>query len=82
MIEENYEVDTKSRAIKDYFKSWRFWRPFLAAFIGGVLGFLYYYYVGCTSGHCAITSNPYMSILWGGMMGYFIVSSPCSRGKC
>jgi hypothetical protein len=82
MTDENYEADTKSSAIKDYFKSWRFWRPFLAAFSGGVLGFLYYYFVGCTSGHCAITSNPYMSILWGGMMGYFIISSPCSRGKC
>ncbi len=82
MTDENYEATAKSGAIKDFFKSWRFWRPFLAAFIGGLLGFLYYYFVGCTSGHCAITSNPYMSILWGGMMGYFIVSSPCSRGKC
>jgi hypothetical protein len=82
MSEENYEVDAKSSAIKDFFKSWRFWRPVLATFIGALLGFLYYYFVGCTSGHCAITSNPYMSILWGGMMGYFIVSSPCSRGKC
>lgn len=82
MMEENYEGEAKTSAVKDFFKSWRFWRPFLAAFIGGLLGFLYYYFEGCKTGQCAITSSPYMSILWGGLFGVFIVSSPCSRGKC
>lgn len=40
--------------------------------IGAVGGFLYYYFVGCTSGGCAITSNPYMSILWGAVLGYLL----------
>jgi hypothetical protein len=81
-MENNCEVNTKPKTIKEFFTSWLFWKPFLAAFIGGLAGFLYYYFVGCTSGHCAITSNPYMSIFWGGFMGYFLVSSPCARGKC
>lgn len=37
----------------------------LAALIGGTAGYAYYYYVGCVSGTCAITSNPYISTLYG-----------------
>lgn len=40
--------------------------------IGAVGGFIYYRTIGCTSGGCAITSNPYMSMLWGGVMGYLL----------
>jgi hypothetical protein len=36
-------------------------------------GYLYYKFVGCQSGSCAITSNPYMSMLWGGLMGYLLL---------
>lgn len=42
----------------------------LSGFIGGaVLGYLYFYYIGCASGTCAITSNPYNSTLYGAVMG-------------
>lgn len=37
--------------------------------LGSLLGFLYYYYIGCASGNCAITSKPLNSTLYGGMMG-------------
>lgn len=41
--------------------------------VGGILGaiggFLYYYWIGCTSGSCAITSNPISSSLYGALMG-------------
>ena len=37
--------------------------------IGGVAGFLYYYYIGCVSGTCAITSKPLNSTLYGALMG-------------
>lgn len=40
--------------------------------LGALGGYLYYHFVGCNSGSCAITSNPYMSILWGGVMGYLL----------
>jgi hypothetical protein len=39
---------------------------------GALAGYLYYHFIGCTSGGCAITSNPYMSILWGAVMGYLL----------
>lgn len=36
---------------------------------GAVAGYLYYKYVGCISGTCAITSKPINSTLYGGLMG-------------
>ncbi len=40
--------------------------------IGVVGGYIYYLKVGCTSGSCPITSNPFMSMLWGGIIGYLL----------
>jgi phage shock protein E len=74
--------ETKPGTFKELIKSSWFLRPFLGVVIGGIGGFLYYYFVGCASGTCAITSNPYMSIIFGGLLGFFLVSSPCTRGKC
>jgi hypothetical protein len=81
-MDNNCELKTKPRTTKELLKSWHFWKPISAITIGGLAGFLYYYFVGCASGNCAITSNPYMSIIWGGLLGLFLVKSPCSSGKC
>jgi len=37
--------------------------------VGAVAGYLYYSYVGCVSGTCAITSKPLNSTLYGALMG-------------
>jgi hypothetical protein len=37
--------------------------------IGALAGYAYYFYVGCTSGTCAITSKPINSTLYGALMG-------------
>ena len=42
--------------------------------IGAIAGYLYYYFVGCASGTCAITSNPINSTLYGAMMGGLLFS--------
>lgn len=39
-------------------------------FIGGLLGFAYYKFVGCKSGVCPLTSNPYVSTLYGAFVGF------------
>lgn len=78
----NSSADINSKSFKTMLKSWRFWKPVVAVAGGGFAGFLYYYFIGCNSGTCAITGNPYMSIIWGGLLGFFVISSPCSRNKC
>ena len=45
--------------------------------ISGILtgifgGFLYYHFIGCRTGRCAITSSPWLSMLWGGAIGFLI----------
>lgn len=37
--------------------------------VGAISGFLYYNYIGCFSGTCAITSKPLNSTLYGALMG-------------
>ncbi len=77
--ENNCSVTPKPKNIKEFFSSWYFWKPFLAILTGGTAGFLFYYFVGCNSGTCAITSNPYNSIIAGSLLGFFITSGPCTR---
>lgn len=45
----------------------------IGALVGGVAGYLYYKYVGCYSGACPITSNPYITVIWGALIGYLLV---------
>jgi len=42
--------------------------------IGAAGGYLYWYFVGCTSG-CIITSSPLNSTLYGGLMGGLLVNT-------
>jgi hypothetical protein len=39
---------------------------------GAVAGFLYWKFIGCSSGTCAITSKPFNSTLYGALMGYLV----------
>jgi hypothetical protein len=41
----------------------------LSVLTGGVLGFGYYRLVGCRSGSCPISGNPYISTLYGAALG-------------
>ena len=58
-------------------RSWTFWKPAIGIIVGGLSGFLYYYYVGCASGSCALTSSVYSSIGMGGFFGYFLSNGGC-----
>jgi hypothetical protein len=40
--------------------------------IGAAIGFAYYKFVGCASGVCPLTSNPFISTLYGAVMGALI----------
>jgi hypothetical protein len=46
----------------------------IGAVIGGVAGYAYYYWIGCASGSCAITSQPVNSTLYGALMGGLMVN--------
>jgi hypothetical protein len=42
---------------------------FIGMLIGLGSGYTYYHFVGCSSGSCAITSNPINSTLYGAILG-------------
>lgn len=46
----------------------------LGVVLGAVGGYLYYHFIGCQSGTCPITSNPYISVVWGAVLGYLLLS--------
>ncbi len=46
----------------------------IGSFIGAGLGFSYYYFVGCVNGTCKISSNPYISTIYGAIMAGLVVS--------
>ena len=47
---------------------------FIGAIAGGVAGFLYWKYVGCVTGTCAITSKPLNSTLYFAFLGAILLS--------
>lgn len=47
-------------------------RNLIGIVIGAIAGWLYWHFVGCSSGTCAITSKPINSTLYGALMGYLV----------
>lgn len=47
-------------------------RDLIGITIGAVAGFLYWKFVGCSSGTCMITSKPINSSLYGSVMGVLL----------
>ena len=47
-------------------------RDLISITLGAVAGFLYWKFVGCSSGTCMITSKPINSTLYGAVMGFLV----------
>lgn len=46
----------------------------LGIIVGALGGYVYYYFVGCSSGSCSITSRPLNSTVYGALMGGLFLS--------
>ena len=49
--------------------------------LGLIGGFLYWKFIGCTSGTCPLTSNWHTSTLFGGVFGYLIGDTVYERSS-
>jgi len=47
-------------------------RVLVGILIGGAAGYAYYRFVGCRTGACPLTGNPYISTAYGAMMGLLV----------
>jgi len=45
-------------------------KSIIGTILGLIGGYVYYIEVGCKSGSCPISSNPWLSLLWGAAVGY------------
>ncbi|EGJ72008.1 hypothetical protein Bcop_1820 [Bacteroides coprosuis DSM 18011] len=53
----------------------------LGVLVGALGGYLYWRFVGCDSGTCAITSSPLNSTIYGAIMGGLVFSLFKKREK-
>jgi hypothetical protein len=58
--------------LKEYLTGsiWR--KRMLFSLIGALGGFAYYYFVGCRTGICPLSSNPWISTAYGAGMGLIL----------
>ena len=50
-------------------------RVILGVLVGGALGFGYYKFIGCSTGACPLTSNPWTATIYGLVVGALIAAS-------
>jgi Family of unknown function (DUF6132) len=50
-------------------------RMLIGTVVGAVLGFGWYKLVGCRTGACPLTSNPFISTLYGMVVGALVATS-------
>jgi hypothetical protein len=59
----------------------KFIKIYYPALIGGLLGYLYYHYIGCLNGSCPISGNPYISTIYGAFIGSIFVIDKLRKKK-
>ena len=50
-------------------------RIVIGVVVGGGLGFAYYKLIGCSTGTCPLTSNPFISTIYGCVVGALVAGS-------
>jgi Family of unknown function (DUF6132) len=53
-----------------WFKHHRILKTLSFVLLGGIAGFAYYYFIGCKTGSCPITGNPFISTSYGSLIGF------------
>ena len=56
--------------MKEYYIKYRFRIVFII--LGAITGFLYWRFIGCSSGTCPITSHWYTSAIYGMLLGWLM----------
>lgn len=72
-MRNNYKTNIIIEKIKKFFVSMVFWKFLIAVLAGCGVGYLYYYFLGCSSSKSSITSSLLGCIILGGLIGLFII---------
>lgn len=69
------------KQLKQLFTKYLYTRTFLGIILGMAAGYAYYFFVGCRSGSCPITSNPYSTVLYGALLGGILFYKPKKKNN-
>lgn len=69
------------KTLKQLFTKYLYTRTFLGVILGMAGGFAYYFFIGCRSGSCPITSNPFSTILYGALLGGILFYKPKKKSN-
>lgn len=78
-METGCKVTPKPKSVKEFFSTWYFWKPFLGVVIGVSLGLLYNVFIEARPVPFEFTGDTFNSMFFGGLLGFFVTGSPCSR---
>jgi hypothetical protein len=77
-MESSCKVNTRPKSVKEFFTTWYFWKPVLGIATGILAGYLYFHFVESNGQSWLITGEAISSMAFGGFLGFFVTSSPCS----
>ena len=69
MLKANEVAENSDQTRWQKYASNNYLRVAVGAIVGVVAGYFYWKYIGCTSGTCPLTSDPYKSMGWFGLIG-------------
>jgi len=76
------EIKQEGSILRRLYKSAHLRRTLIFALIGGVAGFLFFYFTEGISMEKIPAPYIFKSIFIGVFLGIFITNSPCARGRC
>jgi hypothetical protein len=77
-MESSCRVSTRPKSVKEFFTTMYFWKPFIGIMAGVLAGYLYFHFVESNTQTWKITDEALSSLAFGGFLGFFVTSSPCS----
>ncbi len=70
-VRDSEEIQNEKTTVP---KKKRWLRVGIGVGVGALVGFGYYYFVGCSSGGCPLTSNPAITTSYGALLGGIVAS--------
>lgn len=71
-LESKYQIHGGTKSMNARFGGKKMIKLALGIVLGAIAGFAYYKFIGCATGACPITSNPYVSSIYGALVGLLI----------
>ncbi len=76
------EIKEEGGFLRRLLKSPNVRRTIIYAILGGIVGFLFFYFTEGINMETITGSDIFRSIAFGVFLGIFITNSPCARGRC